>query len=137
MSARNESVRQNEVNPSDVMDASNLLNLEALFLLILPGGILRFNLSSTLHIFSSSVRPTSGQQVTMVNGLEPDESKPKIPEYWHSQPMPVKIIHVGAGATGLCTAYKMQRQLSNYELVCYEKNSEIGGTWFESESIQG
>jgi cation diffusion facilitator CzcD-associated flavoprotein CzcO len=40
-------------------------------------------------------------------------------------------IHVGAGVTGLCAAYKMERQLENYELVCYEKNDEIGGTWLE------
>ncbi|KAI7182438.1 hypothetical protein KC363_g8772 [Hortaea werneckii] len=27
----------------------------------------------------------------------------------------------------------MERQLSNYELVCYEKNSEVGGTWYENK----
>ena len=54
---------------------------------------------------------------------------------WHSQPMPIRIIHVGAGATGLCAAYKMERQLNDYELVCYEKNSEVGGTWYESEYL--
>lgn len=51
---------------------------------------------------------------------------------WHSQPRKLRIIHVGAGATGLCTAFKMERQLTDYELVCYEKNDEIGGTWYES-----
>ncbi|KAF4625796.1 hypothetical protein G7Y89_g12367 [Cudoniella acicularis] len=51
---------------------------------------------------------------------------------WHSQPRNIKIIHIGAGATGLCAAYKMERQLQNYELVCYEKNDEIGGTWYEN-----
>lgn len=54
---------------------------------------------------------------------------------WHSQPRKLRIIHVGAGATGLCTAYKMRNQLENYELVCYEKNSSIGGTWFESNCL--
>jgi ribulose 1,5-bisphosphate synthetase/thiazole synthase len=57
---------------------------------------------------------------------------PGLLEQWHSQPMPIRVIHVGAGATGLCCAHKMECQLSNYELVCYEKNSSIGGTWFES-----
>lgn len=51
---------------------------------------------------------------------------------WHSQPRTIRIIHVGAGATGLCAAYKMRKQLQNYELVCYEKNPSIGGTWLES-----
>lgn len=51
---------------------------------------------------------------------------------WHSQPRTIRIIHIGAGATGLCTAYKMRNKLQNYDLVCYEKNDSIGGTWFES-----
>lgn len=53
-------------------------------------------------------------------------------QQWHSQPRKLRIIHVGAGATGLCTAYKMRNQLQDYELVCYEKNASIGGTWLES-----
>lgn len=58
---------------------------------------------------------------------------PGLLHQWHSQPMPVRIIHIGAGATGLCCAFKMERQLGDYELVCYEKNPEVGGTWYESE----
>ena len=57
---------------------------------------------------------------------------PGLLEQWHSQSMPIRVIHIGAGATGLCCAFKMERQMSNYELVCYEKNLEIGGTWYES-----
>ncbi|KAJ4212362.1 hypothetical protein NW759_011750 [Fusarium solani] len=53
-------------------------------------------------------------------------------QQWHSQPRKMRIIHVGAGATGLCAAYKFERQLANYELVCYEKNDEVGGTWLQN-----
>ena len=45
----------------------------------------------------------------------------EIPDQYHSQPRNIKIIHVGAGASGLLLAYKAQRQLHNYELICYEK----------------
>lgn len=41
----------------------------------------------------------------------------------------VKIICVGAGASGLLFAYKLQRSFRNFELVVYEKNEEISGTW--------
>ena len=34
------------------------------------------------------------------------------------------------GASGLLAAYKARKMLNNYELVCYEKNASIGGTWF-------
>ncbi|KXJ91617.1 cyclohexanone monooxygenase [Microdochium bolleyi] len=53
-------------------------------------------------------------------------------DQWHSQPRNIRIVHIGAGATGLCAAFKMERQLDNYELVCYEKNEEVGGTWYEN-----
>lgn len=53
-------------------------------------------------------------------------------QQWHSQPRKLRIIHVGAGATGLCAAYKMERQLTDYELVCYDKNHEVGGTWLQN-----
>ncbi|KAH6984314.1 hypothetical protein BKA56DRAFT_630774 [Ilyonectria sp. MPI-CAGE-AT-0026] len=39
----------------------------------------------------------------------------------HSQPRKLKIIHVGAGASGLLAAYKAERMLVNYELICYDK----------------
>ena len=42
-------------------------------------------------------------------------------DQYHSQPRQLKIVHVGAGASGLLLAYKARRQLRNYELICYEK----------------
>lgn len=74
-----------------------------------------------------SIGPTQEQLIgeRLPNGLV---------NQWHSQPRKLRIIHVGAGATGLCAAFKMERQLNDYELVCYEKNDEIGGTWYESMS---
>ncbi|KAF4343941.1 hypothetical protein FBEOM_2098 [Fusarium beomiforme] len=50
----------------------------------------------------------------------------------HSKPRKLKIIHVGAGASGLLAAYKAERMLQNYELICYDKNPVIGGTWYEN-----
>jgi cation diffusion facilitator CzcD-associated flavoprotein CzcO len=44
----------------------------------------------------------------------------------------VKVICVGAGASGLCLAYKIQRHFDNVELQIYEKNPQISGTWFEN-----
>ncbi|KAL6230334.1 hypothetical protein BDW75DRAFT_248777 [Aspergillus navahoensis] len=44
----------------------------------------------------------------------------------------IRIICIGAGASGLLFAYKLQRSFSNFSLVIYEKNTEIAGTWFEN-----
>ncbi|KJA16156.1 hypothetical protein HYPSUDRAFT_322622 [Hypholoma sublateritium FD-334 SS-4] len=48
------------------------------------------------------------------------------------EPKHLKIICAGAGASGLLLAYKLQRSFDNFELVIYEKNEDISGTWLEN-----
>ncbi|KEF53693.1 cyclohexanone monooxygenase [Exophiala aquamarina CBS 119918] len=45
----------------------------------------------------------------------------------------VKIICIGAGASGLLFAYKLQRSFRNFDLTVYEKNKEVAGTWWENK----
>lgn len=45
----------------------------------------------------------------------------------------MRIICIGAGASGLCFAYKLQRSFMNFSLVVYEKNEAISGTWHENK----
>ncbi len=56
---------------------------------------------------------------------------------WWDKPIhderPLKIICAGAGASGLLFAYKLQRSFNNFELIIYEKNEDIGGTWLENK----
>jgi len=42
-------------------------------------------------------------------------------DQWHSKPDNLRVVNVGAGAAGLLLAYKMQKNFTDYELVCYEK----------------
>lgn len=54
--------------------------------------------------------------------LMEEQSGPyRIADQYHSQGRTIRVIHVGAGAAGLLTAYKMKKLFNNYELVCYEK----------------
>ncbi|RFU26005.1 hypothetical protein B7463_g10330, partial [Scytalidium lignicola] len=46
---------------------------------------------------------------------------------------PMRIICIGAGASGLCLAYKLQRSFETFSLVVYEKNPEASGTWYENK----
>ncbi len=45
---------------------------------------------------------------------------------------PTRIIAVGAGASGLNIARRIDQYMKNTELVIYEKNPEVGGTWYEN-----
>lgn len=44
----------------------------------------------------------------------------------------VRIICIGAGASGLLMAYKLQKHFQNVGLQIYEKNTALGGTWHEN-----
>lgn len=44
----------------------------------------------------------------------------------------IRIICVGAGATGIQIAYKAERILENVDLQIYERNPDVGGTWLEN-----
>ena len=44
----------------------------------------------------------------------------------------VRIVGIGAGASGLNLVRTLRKQLSDYELVVYEKNDDVGGTWLEN-----
>ncbi|OQE02194.1 hypothetical protein PENVUL_c040G06973 [Penicillium vulpinum] len=44
----------------------------------------------------------------------------------------VRIICIGAGASGINMAYQTKNFLQDVDLVIYEKNPQIGGTWYEN-----
>lgn len=45
---------------------------------------------------------------------------------------PVKVISIGAGVSGINMARALKRHGTNIEHVVYDKNPEVGGTWFEN-----
>ena len=44
----------------------------------------------------------------------------------------VRIVGIGAGASGINMVRTLRRHLTNYDFVIYEKNDKVGGTWFEN-----
>ncbi|KAJ5783021.1 cyclohexanone monooxygenase [Penicillium paradoxum] len=47
-------------------------------------------------------------------------------------PRKLRVVMVGAGASGINIARHMELQMQNYELQMYDKNEDVGGTWFEN-----
>lgn len=56
----------------------------------------------------------------------------RVPKQTLHTERPLKIITAGAGASGLCLAYKLQRSFEKFDLTIYEKNNDISGTWYEN-----
>lgn len=44
----------------------------------------------------------------------------------------LKVIVIGAGASGLLVAYKLQRHFDNLDLRVFEKHPAVSGVWFEN-----
>lgn len=45
---------------------------------------------------------------------------------------PVRVVIIGAGASGLNMVRTLRLGLTNCEVAVYEKNEDVGGTWFEN-----
>ncbi|KAH7024782.1 putative monooxygenase [Microdochium trichocladiopsis] len=48
------------------------------------------------------------------------------------QPRRIRVICIGAGITGINLAYMLPKHIKNLDYVMYDKNPEVGGTWFEN-----
>ncbi|KAK4864375.1 hypothetical protein LT330_009902 [Penicillium expansum] len=93
---------------------------------------MRYNLPSNGLQNDSASLPTSATRVA--NGETPPNWIPcaEQPAYTRRK---LKIICIGAGYSGLTLAYKIDHELKLgdfVELQIYEKNPEVGGTWFEN-----
>lgn len=48
------------------------------------------------------------------------------------QARPIKVIVIGAGISGILAGARLPQKIANLDLTIYEKNSDVGGTWFEN-----
>ncbi|KAF2184065.1 FAD/NAD(P)-binding domain-containing protein [Zopfia rhizophila CBS 207.26] len=68
-----------------------------------------------------------------------DQPAPETDQYGYrirEQPMGtkrrIKVILMGAGASSLNFFKKAEEEMQNVDIVCYEKNDDVGGTWLEN-----
>ncbi|KAF2447123.1 hypothetical protein P171DRAFT_462358 [Karstenula rhodostoma CBS 690.94] len=48
---------------------------------------------------------------------------------------PIKVIVIGAGYSGIYHSIRIPERLRSVELVVYEKNAGVGGTWYENRYL--
>lgn len=58
---------------------------------------------------------------------------PLISERAIDEARPLKVIYIGAGISGILAAIKFREAVPNLSLTIYEKNPELGGTWYENQ----
>ncbi|KAF2430784.1 FAD/NAD(P)-binding domain-containing protein [Tothia fuscella] len=63
---------------------------------------------------------------------ETDASGYRIREEPYGTKRKVRVVLMGAGASSLNFFKKAEEEMQSVEIVCYEKNSDVGGTWLEN-----
>ena len=72
----------------------------------------------------------AGPTICINNGS--GQSRYVVEEHPIGEPRRLRIITIGAGASGLNMARQLELHMKNVEHIIYEKNSGVGGTWFEN-----
>jgi len=50
-----------------------------------------------------------------------------------NSPRSLKVVYIGAGISGIVASILFRKAVPSLDLVIYDKNPEIGGTWFENK----
>jgi hypothetical protein len=61
-----------------------------------------------------------------------DSTGYKIREQPYGTKRKMRVLLMGAGASSLNFFKKAEEEMQNLEIVCYEKNKDVGGTWLEN-----
>lgn len=48
---------------------------------------------------------------------------------------PIKVVCIGAGVSGILTGIRLPQHVDNLDLVIYERNQDLGGTWYENKYV--
>lgn len=82
----------------------------------------------------AGVKTANGDRNRMATDIHNDADRFEM----HATPIenfrPVKVIVIGAGYSGIYHGIRIPERIQNCELVIYEKNAGVGGTWYELES---
>lgn len=83
-------------------------------------------------INSESKSHVNGTGQATTNGFPATEEPYTILEQPNRKGRKIKVITIGAGASALNFAHDIDTSPCDVDLTIYEKNPEIGGTWYEN-----
>lgn len=103
----------------------NVLNISS------TGGHADDALRQSLKTKEASHVENASTTIPAVNGETRGNSAPswQLHDYPVENQRPLKVIVIGAGYSGVYCGIRIPERLRNVELVIYEKNAGIGGTW--------
>ncbi|CAG8381236.1 unnamed protein product [Penicillium salamii] len=92
---------------------------------------------SVMSRIEGTATPESEKTLPVPTDLPTEEKHkaytPLISERAIDQARPLKVIYIGAGISGILAAIKFREAVPDLSLTIYEKNPELGGTWYENQ----
>ena len=71
-------------------------------------------------------------------GVETTQKKPESASKCFVEPRSVdesralRVVIIGSGISGIISSIRFRQRIPNVDICVYEKNSDIGGTWYEN-----
>ncbi|KAJ5166262.1 uncharacterized protein N7482_005043 [Penicillium canariense] len=78
--------------------------------------------------FSGTPKPIPSKQ----DEVPAQRTKKIVEERSVDQGRPLRVIVIGAGISGIIACIRFVQRIPNLDLCIYDKNADIGGTWFEN-----
>ena len=94
---------------------------------ILDGSGPRNKEASAIHIEHAYSDDTPKPEVANISGRR--DEKFQMHDTVVENFRPIKVIVIGAGYSGIYHGIRIPERIKNCELVIYEKNAGVGGTW--------
>lgn len=89
--------------------------------------------------FLSRVFPGSPSPIPLKEAEAPKESrsttgsvKSVLEQRSIDEARPLRVVVIGAGISGILACIRFVQRIPNLEICIYDKNADIGGTWFEN-----
>lgn len=86
------------------------------------------------RVFSGSPKPIAPKEAERPKEKDvaaPIE-KPILEDRSIDEARPLRVVVIGAGISGILACIRFVQRIPNLELCIYDKNADIGGTWFEN-----
>ena len=104
----------------------------------LPEGVINIDFSNPdaalQHLLNNKDEVTHNEHANANGEKQINGTKNEAQWHLHEAPVenqrPFKIIVIGAGYSGIYLGIRLPERLRNCELVIYEKNAGMGGTWY-------
>ncbi|KAJ5698972.1 hypothetical protein N7462_000977 [Penicillium macrosclerotiorum] len=83
------------------------------------------------RVFSGSPKAVNANEVKEVS-VSRRNTKPIVEGRSVDENRPIRVVVIGAGISGILACIRLVQRIENLELCIYDKNADIGGTWFEN-----